>query len=149
MSQLSFATAKALKDAGFPRPKAEPGQMWYIKVCEGATAGHSALCICVLDSRRNLTFVNFNPIQDAPTYLPLYDDRIFAPNPDYILPLIGDNALIKFRKDETSQIFECNIDEGDGREMLLGYHETNPAEAAAMAWLMINEICRANRQTTG
>lgn len=115
MSQVSFATAKALKEAGLPQPMVDPLQIWYFDT-----------------GNVSLQYLDFPELAVKKL---LY----FAPDVDYILPLIGNNALVKFRKDETGQIWECNIDEGDGRERLLGYHETNPAEAAAMAWLRLNE----------
>ena len=134
MSHCILATAGRLTAFGFPQPKPEPGQKWYYPIDGQRT-------LIETGSWHGSKLIRLFNENGCGEYEP---DRVakyglFLPTISDIIPLIGNNALIKFRKDETGQIWECNIDEGDGMERLLGYHETNPAEAAAMAWLMINE----------
>lgn len=131
MSNVKCATAWALKHAGLPQPEPAFGQIWYTGQRE------TKIVICgPVDFQGDYPNV---PDHHVAIYSGEKEDWAFAPTVSDIIPLIGNNALIKFRKDETGQIFECNIEEGDGIERLLGYHETNPAEAAAMAWLRLNE----------
>lgn len=130
MSQISFTIAKALKESDFPQPDPYSRQEWY------SVSGNSFTILGF--SQGSLAYVLIGQ-KTISVYSSEIKAGYFAPGIEHIIPLIGDNALIKFRKDETGQIFECNIDEGDGGERLLGYHETNPAEAAAMAWLKLNE----------
>lgn len=131
MNHIKFETATRLKEAGFPQPEPKAGQFWYIKVYEGGTAGHCALCICVLDSRRNLNLVNFNPVQDAPTYLPLYNDRVFTPALEDITALLPSVFTLEMRDGRHS----CKIDTDQN---LIQTQADNFAEAAALAWLSLN-----------
>lgn len=134
MSHCTHQTSLALKAAGLPQPDPKPGQFWYGKRTAGFEAEPGSLCVLIGTDTGNLEFV---PIDNQKNENNKF--FVFAPTIDYLLPLIGNDAIIKFRKDETGQIFECNIQGDDGWERMLGYHETNPAEAAAMAWLKINE----------
>lgn len=131
MSHVTFETATRLREARFPQPEPKAGQFWYINIYEGGTAEHRALCICVLDSRRNLNLVNFNPVQDAPTYLPLYNDRVFTPSLEDITDLLPSGFVLEMWDGRHS----CKIDTDQN---LIQTKADNFAEAAAMAWLSLN-----------
>lgn len=137
MSHCNQTRAILLKKVGFPQQTPEPGQKWLYPIDGCMTIVEIGLWY----TPKLLRIFNEDGCGE---YEPeqIIAHGVFVPTISDILPLIGNNALIKFRKDETGQIFECNIDEGDGRERLLGYHETSASEAAAMAWLMKNENAR-------
>lgn len=120
---VSFETAKRLKEAGFPQPVPEFGQFWY--------APNGVICVMwgngVFDGEARVMIANGNTI-----YIKTYD-IVFAPTATDILKEIPFVSL-SFEVYETR--FEFRVWEG---LKLIAKHE-NPHDAAALAWLSIQEI---------
>jgi len=104
MNTVTFETAKRLKEAGFPQPEPEFGQVWY--------SPNGAIRVI---------------------YIKTYD-LVFAPSATDILKEIPFFGSLSFEVYETR--FEFRVWEG----LKLIAKNENPHEAAALAWLSIQEI---------
>lgn len=135
---VTFETAKRLKEAGFPQPEPEFGQFWYhnaglqIAIMESNDAGgHIGKFIrffgTVNGSLREKSFFSVSIMKI------FMKDACFAPTATDILKEIPFVSL-SFEVYETR--FEFRVWEG---LKLIAKHE-NPHEAAALAWLSIQEI---------
>ena len=135
---VTFETAKRLKEAGFPQPEPERGQVWYLPnsvpaYCYGKCAGDSGPFYLFMYSEekglevysRNLVkwSSEINEISFAPTatdimwHLPSdYELYYSERNEDFVLHI----------RDERNEISDF-------------FHDQNPAEAAAAAWLEIQK----------
>lgn len=121
---LSYETSVLLKEAGFPQPKPEPGQFWYT----------SAGLLCWI-ARKELgnTFVLCDTTGTAfrTLYIEFSKDLLFAPTATDILRELPSYGI--FFSAHTKQWFV------EYDEMAITYNKHNPAEAAAEAWLQLNE----------
>lgn len=139
MNHTSYATALALKDAWLPQPPPAIGQSWYLPslgipiggflphIINGVE-GKGAYVSCIGKAVFGEEYVGLF-LKEWP------DDAIFAPGIDDLLPLLGDGAFVVFRKDDSGQIFECNLNYGDGFMEMIAHHEFSAVEAAALAVL--------------
>ena len=109
---VTFATAILLKDAGFQQPAPAPGQFWYNKYEDIICWGHT------VDSWGE-------PYEDATTFAPTATDILRELNFHHLRPLFGHKWAIHNHY-ELGDSFEICTNE-------------NPAEAAAEAWLKLNE----------
>jgi hypothetical protein len=131
---VSFETAQRLKEAGFPQPKPEMGQFWFDK--------KGNLCI-VVHNKQDWQFriCFFGYLKGRGGYL-VEVDFVFAPTATDILYLLQKNtrspfwwALVPYPHEETWGCIEFERLEDKNIE----FENTDPAEAAAAAWLAINE----------
>lgn len=126
MDIVTFETAKRLKAAGFPQPVPEFGQVWY-------DLQMSPLTICNL---RPIGFIL--PISKTTWFSMSCDEDLvkhlaFAPTATDILNHSGERLAI-FTPMEGGG-FICGKMSGDTTT----FEHTNPAEAAALAYLAIHE----------
>jgi len=139
MSHISHSTALALKEAGLPQPLPAPGQLWYLPSLGIPIGGFLPHIINGLQG--DGAYVScIGKVLFGEEYVGLFlkewpDDATFAPGIDDLLPILGDSATVIFRKDYSGQVFECNIDEGDGIMEMLAHHEFSAVEAVALAVL--------------
>jgi hypothetical protein len=122
MNTVTFETAKRLKEAGFPQPVPKDGQFWYRP---SGGIGY----IDIVDSDGEIYALLNGEVKGVKGF----DSAIFAPAATDILKEIPFVSL-SFEVYETR--FEFRVWEG---LKLIAKHE-NPHEAAALAWLSIQEI---------
>lgn len=130
---VSYETAVRLKEAGFPQPTPEAGQMWYYTRFPDGTAKKNVLCILAHEYpyQDNLEALPLdggericNP-RNTQIYAPTATDILRELNFHHLRPLFGHKWAIHNHY-ELGDSFEICTNE-------------NPAEAAAEAWLKINE----------
>ncbi len=124
MNTVSFETAKWLNEAGFPQSAPEFGQVWVGRnetLILGGIGKASKARHCLIDGHGSVLVDDF-----------IVDRLVFAPAATDILKEIPFVSL-SFEVYETS--FEFRVWEG---LKLIAKHE-NPHEAAAIAWLSIQE----------
>jgi hypothetical protein len=125
---LSYETAKRLKEAGFPQPVPEVGQVWYNAIGYPfiivRNMGGVFVCCSLRDG--NLS----NEIKGSD----ILSACSFVPTPTDILRELGF---------EFQGYFAAIVNEfvclQDGAPGVKSWQHENPAEACAMAWLYINE----------
>lgn len=141
---VSFETAKALKDAGFPQPEPEAGQFWY-----SAFNGSNWLSI-VAHERGKPDVLFFCPLYVldwrhffGATGVILGEDKTpgFAPTATDILEQLGEYFSIgswkgKFVINQHPELLPEPI---GAPARYHGTHD-NPAEAAAAAWLALKKV---------
>lgn len=130
MHTVTFETAKRLAEAGFPQPTPERGQIWLSEV------GAEYLIQAVgQDGSVDYSFGNAYPFLcrhlDA-------DGCIFAPTTTDIMRELPEYAVARHidYRGQSGEAWFC-WDTLDRHETFS--HPTNPAEAAAMAWLHENK----------
>lgn len=125
---VSFETAKRLKEAGFPQPLPQRGQIWFFKNGVGmvVTCGGDLLDVEMCD------YVTASGTLYLNRYL--NDGEVFAPMATDILRHLPGHALTI--EGDLWVIFEIET----------GYYisdwNENPAEAAAQAWIHENQPLR-------
>lgn len=138
---VSFETAKALKDAGFPQPAPEAGQFWYLDEHDisGSVYQPGVLFVFIRAWRGFLDGVFF-----AVNEYTQQRGRDFAHNPVFapatkdILQELPENYYLG--KDENGFNIKEFLWFGDsGYEFNIVSHSDNPAEAAASAWLALKK----------
>ena len=128
MNTVTFEIAKRLNEGGFPQPEPEFGQFWY----------HNAgLQIAIMESNDAGGHIGkfirfFGTVNGSLREKSFFSVSIFAPTATDILKEIPFVSL-SFEVYETR--FEFRVWEG---LKLIAKHE-NPHEAAAIAWLSIQE----------
>jgi len=116
-NHVSFETAKRLEAAGFPKPKPEFGQAWYDEDGAYVIGSVSGKLICG-------SWQDGDSFSDASM-----DGDIFAPTVIDILQELDGYVT----DGETCYFVNA------ANELVNEYLPKNPAEAAAAAWLSINE----------
>jgi hypothetical protein len=126
-SILSYETAKRLKDAGFPQPKFDIGQIWY---CTGKATINThfnteGMLICsFLETGQRVIVAEI-----------FYGGHFcFSPTATDILRELG----FEFQGYFTAIVNEF-VCLQDGAPGVKSWQHENPAEACAMAWLFIHE----------
>lgn len=114
MQVVTFETAKKLKEAGFPQPAFERGQIW----CN--SANYSLLITNVVPGQ--LMDYHVGSVHFEDRYAD--DDWIFAPSATDILQQLPSHLSLNYDTGE----FWC------GEEK-----DWNPAEACAAAWLALHK----------
>lgn len=140
---VTFDTARRLKEAGFPQPEPEAGQFWYTVDRKLAIITHSV--------EHNLGFTVFNGLHEVwyAESVEIFNDVPFAPAATDILTatakLVHPN-LIRVDISTYSSDNSCEIQEPQFFIYSFPYSKIaghqfydNPAEAAALAWLALNE----------
>lgn len=124
-NNTTFETASALKQAGFPQPEPEPGQVWY--------DGTKTPCI-VLETETDEfgdVFVNFWSGYERGCLVSIFLEKmIFAHGPADILRELGCHYELSFGDD-----FKWWASKDFGARSEKNYIHDNPAEACALAWL--------------
>lgn len=128
---VSFETAKALKEAGYPQPDFETGQVWY-------NWNEVATCIGPMGWKRGYRHLFSLGSGDKACMIPVSDGSFYAPSATEI---IGQISLA-----ESSANLHCCHD-GDvvreewqasgGFQTMSGFSE-NPSEAAAELYIKMN-----------
>jgi hypothetical protein len=134
----SFETAMRLKEAGFPQPEIETGQVWF-------NLHSAATLIGLLDPcEKGLRYFYCHSLASGRSQriLPATDDAFFAPTATDILYLLQKNTRSPFWWTLTPYSNEgkwgcIQFERLEGKNIEIEMH--NPAEAAALAWLEINE----------
>ena len=120
---VSFETARRLKEAGFKQPRPEFGQVWFDQ--DGAY---------VIGNVKNDIISGAwsagDCFTDASISSMLAD--VFAPTATDILEQLPHNFCIRGKS-----VF--SLEPGDAYNIGRQFYADNPAEAAALAWLAINE----------
>lgn len=132
MDITTYQTAKRLKEAGFPQPEFQTGQLWYNQHKALSFIGKKEI------AHNGQVFFFCTSVVTARTeqMIPINDGAFFAPTATDILREI---ESVTFYWHAMRGKFSCS---GGSNEKLVSWvnaaHE-NPAEAAASAWLAINE----------
>lgn len=130
MQHVTFQTATALRDAGFPQPEFATGQIWYNQYGAATFIGRKDC-----DNHGNTTFF-CTSLRTGRTeeMRPTKEDAIFAPTAPDILRELGSRYVLGSGK--IGLKWYCyNIFEG----MINGHwQDENPAEGGAKAWLAKN-----------
>lgn len=127
---VSYETAVRLKEAGFPQPTPEAGQVWY----HGLLKKDAAVLIANFkthDGSQPSSTLYFLNGSGSSIVTKVAEESIYAPTATDILRELPSYSL--FFSSLTRQWV------GAFDEMAITYNEHNPAEAAAEAWLKINE----------
>ena len=118
---VSFETAKALKEAGYPQPEFEAGQFWYD--LDGTL---------FIKSRHPFRFLS--PESGGIWILDIsFEERFYAPSSTEIIEHVG-------KENPGARLyFEVGLwNAFDGWRNLSPNHE-NPAEAAAQLFILLNK----------
>lgn len=132
----TFETAARLKEAGFPQPTPEAGQWWYNPdigiFLTGKLSPYGRERHIYYPDTGNVFFKNQL----------LFPDCVFAPTATDILRQMPNYYYIRKYKYDTESVNRfsifCELQEGDLSQIAKGV-DTNPAEAAASAWLKLQE----------
>ena len=108
---VSFKTASRLKDAGFPQPDFQFGQLW------------------MTNDERHFAFVGTAQMELFKQHYA--GSIIFLPTATDILAQLGDNYNLTI----CSQFFRVEQMKADEYFVINYWQSDNPAEAAALAWL--------------
>lgn len=130
---VSYETAVKLKEAGFPQPEFLNMQLWYRTRYKGGSLEHPAICMaCKVCGQKELNMVAVDG-GDSSFH---GSDAVFAPTATDILRGLGEDWTLRFQK--SSGKFKCTKIDGHYISPAGTWHE-NPAEAAALAYLELNE----------
>ena len=121
---VSFETARRLKEAGFPQPEPEFGQLWHELQDQCYVLGYSA------EGLISGFWNGGESFEDANVQSMLAD--VFAPTATDILEQLPHNFCIRGKS-----VF--SLEPGDAYNIGRQFYADNPAEAAALSWLAINE----------
>ncbi len=129
---VTFELAIRLKEAGFPQPTPEAGQCWHNPdfglFVIGAVIGASAL-IFYKDG-----YYGFKK------GLPSFQDCVFAPTATDILRELSFDCVLGTKKLGGWICGSWRLISSDHMKFFVaGMHDENPAEAAASAWLKLQE----------
>lgn len=132
---VTFETAVRLKEAGFPQPVPEAGQWWYNPDFGPFLVGK----LWMVDGRlRNIFYPDTGKVVNK--QIRLFPDCVFAPTATDILRESPNYYYIRKYRYDTENRFSifCELQEGDLTQIAKGV-DINPAEAAAEAWLKLND----------
>jgi hypothetical protein len=124
---VTFETAKRLKDAGFPQPEPKAGQGWYDPDFGLFLCGKRCL---VYNRQRNIFYLDTGHTLNK--QITLFQECVFAPTATDILRQIS--GVMLFDKGKAEMWIMLNHD-----DKYFVFHEGDPAELAARAWLKANE----------
>ena len=113
MSNANYQTSLRLKNAGFPQPQPEAGQMWWIVHFVGFNAEYWKLVL--LEYGKGVS-----------------ENAILAPDAEYIAALLPEGCRLEIWEGRHS----CKC---ETLETVIVTQADNFAEAAALAWLALNE----------
>lgn len=119
---VTFETAQRLKEAGFPQPEPERGQVWYndtganYLITNTGGVGVYYACGPVLYTDRSLS-------ADSCVFAPTATDILFYLSSDY-----------EIYRSAVRDLFAAVYKDESG-EVKLSSYNSNPAEAAAALWL--------------
>lgn len=119
---VTFETALALKDAGFPQQNPAPGQFWY--------DFNGRLFIVYHEGGESNCFLS---LENGDSFPCVDEGYIFAPTATDILEQLWYKFELSFRINEKWVIREKKSLDDFSREFSVD--NTNPHEAAAKAWL--------------
>lgn len=132
---VTFETAKRLKEAGFPQPNFETGQFWYNDLGALTFVGRKELnetgkhdyfyCTSVESGRTDL-------------FQPIADDAFFAPTAIEILGQLGFSYDLTVWSNDFSLCSRVTKRGRQGIQMQI-FDSHNPAKAAALAWLAMQD----------
>ncbi len=127
---VTFETAQRLKNAGFPQPMPEAGQVWYANDVNMRVSIVHVSGRAVNHVNQGYMLIYNTPIREFKT------DCVFAPTATDILAQMPDGySLVKF----SGNLFVCTNDQLRIVAEFKYVLSDNPAEAAALAWLKLNE----------
>ena len=119
---VTFATAQRLKDAGFPQPKPESGQYWYHP--------HGQL-YWIQSVEGEFCTVHAPNVSRQSGWIVDTEGWIFAPTATDILREMPEHDLTFWHPQQTYYVEDTR----NG----IQWTNNNPAEAAALAYLKLNE----------
>ena len=124
---VTFETAKRLKEAGFPQPMPEAGQVWYANDVNMRVSIVHVGGRAVNHVNQGYMLIYNTPIREFKT------DCVFAPTATDILREMPGTILVLENYGSQGKAWE--LWKNGGLISELG----DPAEAAALAWLKLNE----------
>jgi hypothetical protein len=126
---VTFETAVRLKEAGFPQPTPEAGQWWYNPngILFVVYLVHELVELHEL-GRRNTSIGHY------------WEDWTFAPTATDILRELSSDCVLGTKKLGGWICGSWRLISSDYMKFFVaGMHDENPAEAAASAWLKLQE----------
>jgi hypothetical protein len=130
---VTFETAILLKEAGFPQPEKSTGQFWWVDEKSMGGAHYRHVLYVILQAWQGwLSGVAF-PVNTNCGERWLDEMQVFAPTATDILNELPGYAIRYNFENETWMVFK------DEMPNPYFHAHIDPAEAAAMAWLAINE----------
>ena len=120
MNVVSFETAVKLKEAGFPQPKPERGQMWW------KVEDVDEYELLVIDEYRFTHVTVDGKFGEEIILKEDFEGLAYMPTVTDILRELGENYTLHAPGADGKWLVMCD---------LAGYEHENPAEAAAPAWL--------------
>ena len=123
---VTFETAQRLKEAGFPQPEPERGQVWYNETGEEYFITNTGGA-CVDYACGDYWYVDRSLSADG---------CVFAPTATDILQNLPIQYEMYYSEREGCFFTHCRSDDGF---IVPFYYHINPAEAAAAAWLELNQ----------
>lgn len=131
-NHCTFKTALALKQAGFPQPEPEAGQVWWVNKDQ---------CFVIYDKNKDLSFgVYFGSGLNGAFDNALMDEFTFAPKAADILRELGHLYPVRFNGSE----FQVDPDMYPNET----YLNNNPAEVCAAAWLDLKKLLRRQKKNS-
>ena len=131
---VSFGTARRLKEAGFKQPEPEAGQFWYDGIFQRLSVVVFEIGLDSVAFLAPLNAVDWRHYFSAKG-LDIsgggYTLPVFAPTATDILEQLPDNFCIRGKSVFSLEPGPYNV----GQQ----FYADTPAEAAALAWLAINE----------
>ena len=141
---VSFETARRLKEAGFPQPQFDIRQTWYS--IGGVWPPETEIYIAEKNEKA-MRFITVSiwhhaitGVQEAERECEIYGDEVvFAPTATDILRELGCNYVLWFDESPKIKRYFCAKTGDSFSEAGKPFEHIEPAEAAALAWLAINE----------
>lgn len=132
MEIVTFETAKKLKEAGFPQPEPNTGQFWYDK--EGDI-------LIVSEKKTDCGFFYGRYPNDSGIFATSCEneDIVYAPTVTDILRELGQKYVLWYDESPKIQIWFCAKTADLPQDAQQPFGHTNPAEAAALAWMDKNK----------
>lgn len=118
-------TARKMKEAGYPQPDPEPGQVWYIDETPIFITG-----VYKTTTSTDYWYSKINGTQFHEKYFP--ESAVFAPTATDILKELSVDYALVYAGNEPTIISTVE------KRLPFLYKHKNPAEACALAWLQIN-----------
>lgn len=136
---VTFETARALKDAGFPQPEPEAGQVWYIPTKTPGQIFITHIGEYYIHYAWGKNYEGNTPGSSKVNVESFFGTKpILAATSTDILRELPETALLSRIEND----WQCRIMSYDEERCEYAIRNTNPAEACAAAYLEINK----NRQ---